>query len=117
MRDERLDRLADLLLKYSLKLQPGELFEINGGVPAKPLIKALQKRAHAIGAVPFVKLVDDESPVSSSASSTRSILKNPSPPSTRSSNGKPSTGITWWRMLISAWTKTTRNSPPWTRAL
>ena len=43
MRDERLDRLADLLLKYSLKLQPGELFEINGGVPAKPLIKALQK--------------------------------------------------------------------------
>ena len=43
MRDERLDRLADLLLNYSLKLKKGELFEINGGLPAKPLIKALQK--------------------------------------------------------------------------
>ena len=60
MRDERLDRLADLLLNYSLKLKKGDLFEINGGVPAKPLIKALQKSAHAIGAVPFVKLSDDE---------------------------------------------------------
>jgi aminopeptidase len=60
MRDERLDRLSDLLLNYSLKLQPGDLFEINGGVPAKPLIKSLLRRAHAIGAVPFVKLGDDE---------------------------------------------------------
>jgi aminopeptidase len=60
MRDERLDRLADLLINYSLKLKKGELFEINGGIPAKPLIKALQKHAHAAGAVPFVKLTDDE---------------------------------------------------------
>lgn len=33
MRDERLDRLADLLVNYSLKLK-GDLFEINGGLPA-----------------------------------------------------------------------------------
>ena len=34
MRDDRLDRLADLLLNSSLKLKKGDLFEINGGVPA-----------------------------------------------------------------------------------
>ena len=60
MRDERLDRLADLLLTYSLHLQAGDMFEINGGLPAKPLIKALQREAHVIGAIPFVKLTDDE---------------------------------------------------------
>ena len=60
MHDERLDRLANLLLCGSLGLQKDELFEINGSVAAKPLIKALLKRAHAIGAVPFVKLGDDE---------------------------------------------------------
>ena len=60
MRDERIDRLADLLLTYSLKLKKGDLFEINGSLPAKPLIMALQRKANAIGAVPFVKLTDDE---------------------------------------------------------
>jgi len=60
MRDERIDRLAELLITYSLKLKKGDLFEINGSLPAKPLIKALQQKAHAIGAVPFVKLTDDE---------------------------------------------------------
>ncbi len=60
MRDERLDRLADLLLTYSLGLKTGEMFEINGGLPAKPLIMALQRKAHTIGAIPFVKLTDDE---------------------------------------------------------
>ncbi len=60
MRDERLDRLSDLLLTYSLQLKKGDLFQINGGVAAKPLIKSLLQRAHALGAVPFVKLGDDE---------------------------------------------------------
>ncbi len=60
MKDERLQRLAKLLLNYSIAIQKGEQFEINGAIPAKPLIKALMKEAHAIGAVPYVKLDDDE---------------------------------------------------------
>lgn len=60
MADERLARFARMLLTYSLKLQRGELFQINGGVGAKPLIKALIKEAKPIGAVPFLKLGDDE---------------------------------------------------------
>jgi len=60
MKDERLHELATLLLNYSLGLQKGELFEINSGIRAKPLIKELIREAHRIGAVPFLKLSDDE---------------------------------------------------------
>ncbi len=60
MKDERLTTLAKLLLCQSLRLKPGELFEINGALPAKPLMKALICQAHALGAVPFAKLTDDE---------------------------------------------------------
>ena len=60
MYDERLKKLAELLVNYSLGLKPGELFEINGAIDAKPLIKEIVKAAHASGAVPFVKLRDDE---------------------------------------------------------
>lgn len=60
MLDTRLDQLAELLLTHSLRLTSGELFEINAGAAAKPLIKALMKRAHRLGAVPYVRLEDDE---------------------------------------------------------
>ena len=58
--DERLDKLARLLLNYSLELRRGELFEINAALPAKPLIKSLMRAALDVGAAPFVKLTDDE---------------------------------------------------------
>ncbi len=60
MRDERLIQLAKLLTGYSIGLKKGELFEINSGVAAKPLIKELVREAHKLGAAPFVKLTDDE---------------------------------------------------------
>ncbi len=60
MYDPRLTQLAKQLLRDSLALAPGELFEINGSLPAKPLMAALIKEAHAMGAVPFYKLTDDE---------------------------------------------------------
>ena len=60
MKDERLQKLAALLLNHFLALQPGELFDLTGGTAAKPLIKELIREAHRIGAVPFVKLIDDE---------------------------------------------------------
>ena len=58
--DERLDRLAKLLIHDALALTRGELFEINAALPAKPLIKALMRAATDAGAVPFVRLTDDE---------------------------------------------------------
>ncbi|MEG1525712.1 MAG: aminopeptidase [Clostridia bacterium] len=60
MKDERLKKLSELLIHDSLGLQKGELFEINGALPAKPLIKELMRAAHRIGAVPFLHLSDDE---------------------------------------------------------
>ena len=47
MRDERLERLARMLLTQSLDLRRGEIFEINSGVAANPLNKALLRAAHA----------------------------------------------------------------------
>jgi aminopeptidase len=60
MRDERLNRLANMLLTYSLKLNKGDLFQINAAIPAKPLIKALMTEGIKIGAVPLIKLSDEE---------------------------------------------------------
>ncbi|MEL7609846.1 MAG: aminopeptidase [Bacillota bacterium] len=60
MRDERLFDLARMLLTYSLELKRGELFQINSGIGAKPLIKALMIEANKVGAVPLLKLEDDE---------------------------------------------------------
>lgn len=60
MRDERLSKLAKLLVEYSLHLAQGELFDINAGLPAKPLVKAVMQAGQRAGAVPLVRLEDDE---------------------------------------------------------
>lgn len=60
MKDSRLETLAKLLVGHSLGLQSGELFEINGGVAAKPLIKEIMRAANADGAIPYVRLEDAE---------------------------------------------------------
>lgn len=58
--DRRIDELAAVLLDHSIQIRAGELFEINAGVAAKPLIKALLRGAAARGAYPVVALEDDE---------------------------------------------------------
>ncbi len=60
MHDPRLDELANLLVNHSLRLTAGEQFEINGGIAAKPLIKAIMAAAKTRGAIPYVRLEDDE---------------------------------------------------------
>lgn len=60
MKDLRLERLARMLLTYSLDLRKGQLFQISGGYQAKPLIKALLSEAADIGAIPYVKITDAE---------------------------------------------------------
>ena len=60
MKDLRLERLARMLLTYSLELRKGQLFQISGGYQAKPLIKALLSEAADIGAIPYVKITDAE---------------------------------------------------------
>lgn len=52
MTDPRIEKLADLLTRYSLKLKKGQTVQITGGVQAAPLIKACYRHALRRGAHP-----------------------------------------------------------------
>jgi aminopeptidase len=56
--DPRIERLARVLVEYSLELQPGQFLALNGTPLAGPLMLALYERALAAGAhpVPLVQL-------------------------------------------------------------
>lgn len=54
--DNRVSRLARVLIRYSLKLKQGDLFKIQGEAVALPLIKAAYEEALKIGAHPYVQI-------------------------------------------------------------
>lgn len=60
MQDPRLDRLAQMLLTHSLRLLPGDIFQINAIPEAKPLVKALYREARRQRLYPIVFWTDDE---------------------------------------------------------
>ncbi|OIK11573.1 aminopeptidase [Bacillus sp. MUM 13] len=60
MRDERLNRLAKMLLKHSIKLQKKQKVLIRGHVNSKPLLKELIDETYKMGGYPYVDLMDDE---------------------------------------------------------
>ena len=55
MRDERLEKLARVLVDYSIEAREGEQVTVGGEVGAEPLIKALYTRLLQVGAVPVVQ--------------------------------------------------------------
>ena len=58
MRDPRLDKLADVLVNYSVNVQKGEKVLIEArGIDAE-LVKALIEKVYAAGGYPFAELVD-----------------------------------------------------------
>jgi len=56
MRDQRVEKLAEVLINYSLGVKEGNLFLINSPVVAAPLVKAVVKEALLVGANPYLKL-------------------------------------------------------------
>jgi aminopeptidase len=56
MSDPRVAKLADLLVNYSLELQPGQLVRIDGGTVAAPLATEIYRHALKAGAHPRTKL-------------------------------------------------------------
>src|ERR671916_622032 len=52
MRDERLEKLARVLVDYSIEAEEGEQVLLAGGAPAEPLIKAVYARLLDVGAIP-----------------------------------------------------------------
>src|SRR5258706_14980439 len=60
MRDPRCDRLAELVVGYGLRLQPGETVVVQGGDEGKPLLLALYRAALAAGAHPWLRVLYEE---------------------------------------------------------
>lgn len=54
MRDPRVERMAKVLVNYSLGLKPGDFFVIRGGEVSAPLIRAVYQEALQVGAYPEV---------------------------------------------------------------
>jgi aminopeptidase len=54
--DPRIDKLAEVLIHYSLKLKKGEILQIQGEAPTIPLIKAVYNEAVEVGAYPLVRV-------------------------------------------------------------
>src|SRR5919202_1869453 len=53
MRDERLVKLARVLVDYSVEAGEGEQVVVSSGVAAEPLIKEVYKRLLDVGAIPI----------------------------------------------------------------
>jgi aminopeptidase len=56
MSDPRLDKLAKILVHYSLKIRPRDLFRIAGPSLAMPLLRAIYDEALTAGAYPYVRI-------------------------------------------------------------
>ena len=50
MTDPRVAKLADLLVNYSLELQPGQIVRLDGGTVAAPFVRELYRSALRAGA-------------------------------------------------------------------
>ena len=55
MRDERVERLADILVDYSVRVTEGDLVSIRGTYLAEPLILAIYQRCLERGAHPMIR--------------------------------------------------------------
>ncbi len=63
MSDPRYDRLAELVLDHSLRLQPGEVLRIEADAVAEPLVvplhrEAIKRGAHAYAALDLSGLTE-----------------------------------------------------------
>lgn len=59
MVDPRIERLADVLVSYSVAVRPGELVAIQGTTLAAPLIRELYRRVLRAGAHPITRVALD----------------------------------------------------------
>lgn len=56
MTDPRIDKLADLLVNYSVEVKPGEKVVLQGTTVSEPLLKALYAKVVQVGGNPFMVL-------------------------------------------------------------
>ena len=58
--DPRIDKLAEVMVKYALALKKGDLFKIAAQHQALPLVKAVYKKALDVGAYPYVEFNNED---------------------------------------------------------
>jgi aminopeptidase len=56
MRDQRLDKLADVLVNYSVKVRPGQLVRVTGDAVGSPLLEAVFEAVLKAGGHPLLRL-------------------------------------------------------------
>lgn len=56
MRDERITRLAEILVDYSVGVKPGDKVQIRGETPARPLVEEVFRLVVRRGGIPMVQL-------------------------------------------------------------
>jgi aminopeptidase len=54
MRDPRIEKWAEVLVRYSVKVEPGQVVAIQGDVAAEPLLRGLYKETLKAGGVPVM---------------------------------------------------------------
>ncbi|CAN5376573.1 aminopeptidase [soil metagenome] len=60
MRDPRLEKLADVLVNYSVGVKPNQLVRITGSPVAQPLFVELYRKVIAAGGHPMARMVPEE---------------------------------------------------------
>jgi aminopeptidase len=60
MRDQRADSLAQILVRYSTKVQAGDTVAIQGTTTAEPLIQAVYEEVMRAGGLPIMQLSTEE---------------------------------------------------------
>lgn len=60
MQDPRLTKLADVLVNYSVGVQPGNLVKLSGAPLTRPLLVALYRAVLKAGGHPYVAMTPDE---------------------------------------------------------
>jgi aminopeptidase len=56
LKDPRYEKLADVLVNYSVEVQKGDLVEISGSAIAAPLLSEIYRKALSAGGHPFLRL-------------------------------------------------------------
>ncbi len=60
MRDARIDKLAGVLVNYSVAVKRGDVVRISGATAAMPLARAVYREVLRAGGHPLLRLADDE---------------------------------------------------------
>ena len=77
MRDQRVENLAKILVRYSTKVEKGESVVIGGASSAEPLLLAIYEETLRAGANPIVQMAPEAGSMRACAS-TNAALPRPS---------------------------------------